>query len=168
MSDTLYHVTDGPDGFHIRPAEGALQLGAYERRLLTSLLLRQLTEHHQHVTGPRDRIGSDLTRNAVSAASGIWQTLVSINREAAENFQASYGLPSRWVLGPVVDPQGYLTQGIYHERVEPLQSPPAYVAPSLARSTAEWVHVTEHEKRLRDAAQLRRKADLLDPEEATF
>jgi hypothetical protein len=168
MSDTLYHLTPDGDAFRITPAEGALQLGAYERRILAGLLLRQLAEYHEKVTGPRDRIGSDLTHNTVGAASCTWQTLASIDRDAAEKFQATYGLPSRWVLGPVVDPRGFLTQGIYHELVDPPVSPPAYVTPSLRNSTAEWVHVTERQKRLRDAEQLRRRIALLDPEEATL
>jgi hypothetical protein len=172
---TLYHHTstineDGAERHVFAPASAALELTGYERRIIAGQLAQKLAEFHEKVTGPRDRIGSDLTHNTLDAARGFWQTLIDIDPTVADKFKATYGTPSSWTYGPVVDSQGWLCAGIYHERVldegrEPV-SPSRYVTPSLRG--ADWAQGTERDRRLDEARKLRRQADLLDPAEAPF
>lgn len=130
MTETLYRLhPQAPDDESIllTPAEGAIVPTAYDRRILVSALLRQLTELHEKVTGPRDRIGADLTHNARDAAAGIFGTLHRLDPEAAAKFAKDHGgTPYAWSFGPVVDSEGYDTEGLYRKRRQPATSPPAY------------------------------------------
>jgi hypothetical protein len=165
----LYHAGFDGERYVFAPAANAVELTEHQRRNhIASALRDKLAAFHERVTGPRQRVACDLTHNTVDAARSVYQTLATVSPEAAAEFKATYGAPSSWTYGPVVDPQGWLCRGLYHERVLDDEgvpvSPSAYRSPALHQPAFE----TERQRLLRKATDLRRQADLIDPAGSEF